>query len=457
MKLEIGPLRSTYVEPSFGTGDENTVNPELERRLRRPMVVGGAVIGAFVIGLGLWAAVTPIDSGVTAPGELRVEQNRKTIRHLGGGVVKAILVKEGDRVRPGQALLLFDDVQPRAQVDVLQNQADSFQSQAVRMMAEATGRKSVEFPPELLSRMSDPRVAAMIRDQQFLFASRLQFYEGQLAVLNQRMEQALTHISGLQAQVDSIDEQVRLTQEELNGYQTLYEKGFAPKTLILRYQRGLADLAGRKGALIADISKTREQIGETRLQIVTLRDQRESQAADTARDMQSRLADTLPRLTAAQQQLNGATVRSPADGFVLNLSQFTVGGVAAPGEVLMDVVPANAPLMVTALIKPQDIDEVRPGMEAHVRLDAFNSRFVSPLPATVVTVSADRLTDQKTGQGYFKADLRIDPKELVKLGKGVRLTPGMPASTMIVTGKRTIMAFLVSPITDTLQDAFREQ
>jgi len=275
-------------------------------------------------------------------------------------------------------------------------------------------------------------------------------------VLAQKLQQLETQIGGVQAQVDAVNESDRLTKEELAGYQTLYEKGYAPKTLILRYQRTLADLAGRRGSLLAEITRLREQIGETRLQITTLKEQRISQAAEGLRQMQSGLAEVTPKLAAARQTLDAATVRSPVDGYVLDLTQFTVGGVVGPGERLMSVVPANAPLIVSARIKPQDIDVVHPGMKARVRLSAFNARRTPPVEAAVLTVSADQLVDEKTGEGYFRADLKIPPQELAKLPKGDKLSPGMPAEAMIVTGRRSILSYVVSPLTDTIRDALRE-
>jgi HlyD family type I secretion membrane fusion protein len=458
MKLDLTPTRQGYVAPAFGGDDSKTpTDPRLEQRMRRPMVMGAAVIATLVVGLGLWASLTPLSTGITAPGEVRVEANIKTVRHRTGGVVRQILAREGQLVKAGQPVLIFEDVEPKAAVDVLQNQADTFMAQSARATAEATNRPAIDFPPELLSRMSDPRVASMIRDQQFLFTSRLQLFQSQGSVLSQRIDQVENQIVGNQAQVASVDEQSKLTLEEMSGYQTLYDKGFAPKPLILRYQRTMADLTGRKGSLQADIARLRQQMGETRMQLVSLRDQRESQAAEEMRDTQSKLADVLPRLTAAKQTLAETVVRSPADGYVLNLSQFTVGGVAGQGEVLMQVVPDNAPLIVTAMIKPTDIDEVRVGMDAKVRMSALSQRWVSPLPAKVTTVSADRIQNEKTGATFYRADLRIEARELANLKHGAQVTPGMPAQVMIVTGKRTIMGFLISPITDTLHDAFREQ
>jgi HlyD family type I secretion membrane fusion protein len=457
MKLEIEPLRSTYVAPRFDSDDRSPIDPELRRRIRRPMIIGATVIGVVVFGLIAWASLTPLSSGITARAEVRVESNKKTLRHREGGTIRQILVKEGQRVRPGQPLIVYDQVEARAGYDVLQNQYDSLLAQSSRYMAEATNRQSLEFPAELSSRISDPRVAGLIRDQQFLFSTRMQLFQSQSSVLEQRQDQLQTQVQGQQAQVESVNEQSRLTAEEMSGYQTLYEKGYAPKQLILRYQRTMADLGGRKGSLTADIARLRQQMGETRMQLAATRDQRESQAAEGLRDAQARLADIIPRLTAAKQALDNTVVRSPVDGYVFNLTQFTLGGVTGAGEMLMDVVPANAPLMVTAMIKPEDVDDVHVGMPARVRLSGLNQRWHSPLPATVAVVSADRLTNEKSGMSSYRVDLRIDPRDLKQLERGVQITPGMPAQAMIVTGNRTIMGFLISPITDTIHDAFREQ
>lgn len=457
MKLDLGPVKQGYVSPTFGGDDNTPINAVLEQRMRRPMLLGAMVIGVFVLGLGLWASFTPLSSGITAPAEVRVESNRKTMRAREGGVVKQILVREGQLVRAGQPMLLFNDIEARAAVDVYQNQYDTLLAQSARYSAEATGRASIDFPPELMARVGDPRVAALVRDQQFLFSNRLQLFQSQSAVMAQRIEQAGSQVQGLQAQVASVDEQRRLTEEELAGYRKLNEQGFAPKTLILRYERTLADLGGRKGQLTADIARIGQQIGETRLQLVSLREQRQSDAAEGLRDSQTRIADVIPRLTTARQGLEATVVRSPVNGYVFSLTQFTVGGVVGNGEVLMDVVPSGAPLTVTAMIKPTDIEQVHMGMDARVRLTGLNRRFNDDLNAKVVVVSADAIVNPQTNISYYRVDLAIPPTELKKLKRGVQLTPGMPAQALIVTGKRTVMGFLISPIVETMQDAFREE
>lgn len=457
MKLDLTPVRTNYVAPSFGDEDQGPVDPALKRRMRRPMIIGGLVIAFLVVGLIIWASLVGLGTGITAQAEVRVEANRKVMRAKDPGTVRQILVKEGQLVRAGQPLLVFNDVEARAAYEVFQSQYDQLLSQAARFTAEATGRTSLVFPAELTARAADPRVASLMRDQEFLFAQRLQLFNSQQAVLGQRLDQIQNQIAGQRAQVESVEEQRRLTQEELNGYVTLNEKGYAPKTLILRYQRTLADLAGRKGQLLADIARLGQQMGETRMNMATLRNDRQSQAAEGMRDAEARLADVRPRLTTAKQSLEATVVRSPANGYVFGLTQYTVGGVVGGGEHLMDVVPSGTPLMVTAMIKPQDVDNVQVGMDAKVRLVGLNQRWNPPLPAKVTVVSADVIADKQTGAQYYRVDLQIDPKDLKLLKPGTKLTPGMPAMAQIVSGNRTVMGFLISPITDTLRDAFREE
>jgi HlyD family secretion protein len=455
MKLDLTNIKP-YVTPAFGMGNQE-LDPNLERRLRRPMVTGSILVGVFVIGLLLWAAFAPLTGAVMAPGVVRVEGNRKEIRHLNGGTVRQILVKEGQRVAAGQTLLILDSVQPKAALDIMQNQADAFTAQLARFQAESMGSRKVTFPPEMLARANDPAIATLIRDQEFLFATRLQFYESQNEILEQRVQQIDSSIVGIKAQLDATDDSIKLTQQELDGYQTLFEKGFAPKTLILRYQRSLSDLAGRRGQLIAQITQAQQQKGETRMQIATQRDQRISQAADGVRQMQMSLADVMPRVTAAKVMLADTVVKSPVDGYVLQLTQFTQGGVISAGESLMNIVPANSPLIVSVKIRPSDVDDVHIGLKAKVRLTAFNSRKSLPVDADVIAISADQIVDEKSGNGFFRVDLRIDPGEVAKkLPKGAKLSPGMPAQAQIVTGTNTVLHYIISPLTDTIGNALHD-
>jgi len=443
--------------PVFGAAADAPLSDQDKARMRGPVMAGLAVILVFVVGLGIWASVAPIWGAIVAPGTVRVEANRQTVKSREGGVVREILVRDGDVVRQGQLLMRFDDTVTRAQVDVLSNQHDTLVIQRARFSAETANRRTFAVPTELLARRDDPRVVAVIQNETLVFTARLAAIEGQAAILNQRVEQVAAARGGLTVQVQSIDDQVALIRQELAGYQSLYEQGFAPRTLILRYERQLAEIAGRRGALAADIQRNQQQNGETRLQLAQIYEQRQSEAATGVRDAEARLADIAPRLDAARQALSQTQVLAPAAGYVLGLSQFTVGGVAVAGEPLMDVVPSNSPLVVTAQIRPSDIDEVRVGMPADVNISAYNTQKVPALEAEVINVSADTLAVEQTGATYYRVDLRINPDQLRELPPGARLTPGMQASVMIRTGRRTIMSYLLSPIGTIMNQSMREQ
>jgi HlyD family type I secretion membrane fusion protein len=460
MKIDLDRLIGGKISaepPVFGAAPDAPMSTRDTARMRRPMLAGVVVILIFVVGLGLWASFAPIWGAVVAPGVMRVETNRQTLKSREGGVVRAIYVRDGAAVRTNQVLMRFDDTVAKAQVEMLTSQNDSLLMQRARFAAEVGRLRSVAIPAELAARSSEPNVADVIQNETLVFSSRLAAVEGQASILNQRFEQLQSARSGLSVQVQSIDDQVALIQQELDGYQRLYEQGYASRNLILRYERNLAEIAGRRGALAADIQRNQQQAGETRLQLAQLYEQRAAEAATGLRDVEARLADVGPRLDAARQTLAQTEVRSPAEGYVLNLSQFTVGGVAGPGEPLMDVVPSHSPLIVSAQVRPGDIDEVRPGMTADVHLLAYNVNRVPQLKAEVVTVSADALTVPETGATYFRAELRILPEELRKLPPGVRLTPGMQAQTLIRTGRRTVMSYLLGPMGQMLNQSLREQ
>ncbi|OYX29283.1 MAG: hypothetical protein B7Y99_13395 [Caulobacterales bacterium 32-69-10] len=425
------------------------------KRLNGPIIAGAVTVAVFVVGFFVWAALFSISGGVPAPGAVVVENNRKSVQHLDGGVIRQILITEGERVKKGQVLFRMDDTQTQAQVDVLTVQYDSLLAQRARLEAQLADLPAIAFPAELTSRRGDPRVARLMRDQTTLFQAGRAVYASQMGVLGQRTQQMQSRIEGLSAQAASVDQQNALVQDELEGVNSLYERGYAPKSRVLALERSRAGLVGEKGARQADIASAGQAIGETRLQLAQLREQRATEAAETLRQTQVQIADILPRLRAAQSTLERTIVRSPADGAVLGMTQFTEGGVARPGERLLDVVPENAALVARVSIRPDHIDEVKIGMIAKITLNAYSSRKVPPIDAKVVGLSADRITNDK-GESYFTADLAADPAALAGLGPEVKLSPGMPVQAMIVTGERTVLAYLMAPFEATVEGALHE-
>jgi len=442
--------------PSIGGPADAPLSEGARQNLRKPIILGLVVIGVFVFGLGAWAAASQIRGAVTAAGVFRVEASRKTLKSRDGGLVRQINVREGDAVSVGQLLLKFDDTVPKAQVDIYENQYDAALMQAARLRAEIV-RRPLVVPPELQARRTDARVSAIIQNEMTVYDVRRAAIESQAAILNQRFEQLQSSRTGLQIQADSAVEQIALSEEELEGYRTLLAKGYAPKTLVLRLERQLSESKAKRGALMAEITRNSQQSGETRLQLSSLYEQRASESASNLRDVEARITDLGPRLGAAREALAQTEIRAPAAGYVLGLSQHTIGGVAAPGEVLMDVVPSNTPLVITAEVRPSDIDEVQPGMQAQVALQAYSSFRVPKIQAEVLTVSADAIANPEAQSSYYRVDLRISPEELRKLPKGVRLSPGMQVSVMIMTGRRTVLSYLLGPIGEVIDQSMREQ
>ena len=450
----------------FLPGEEDVVPPRLARRISRTIMLGVVISVLFVVGLGVWAAVSPVAGAVPAAGVVKVENNRKTIKHLEPGVLQRILVHDGDHVRAGQVMFELDPTQAKALVDTLAASEASLIAERARFEAEARGAASVVFPPELLAQRNDPMVAAAIASQQALFDARRAAMQSQVDVGQQRVAELGSQIDGLQAQVASTNSQLGYNTDELGGVQQLYKGGYAPKTRLLALQRQDAGLKGQRGDQQASIARARQAIGETRLQVLSTRQARTAEAAAGLEAVQDKLADIGPKLVAAREQLGHTEVRSPVDGYVLNLTQFTEGAAVNSGEVLAEVVPSNAPLVIQVEVRPQDVHYIRPGQRALITMSAYNSRTTPRIEAEVVNIAADQTLPQTAGavaQGvpartpYFLVDMRIPPDQLKRLPPSVKLYPGLPVSTSIVTGQRSIMDYLLGPMKESLGGSLHEE
>lgn len=446
-------------EEEAGFHSTQSIDPEIVRvHLRRPIIAGGLVVLILVVGLLVWAMVASVSGAVLAPGTVKVENNSKVLKSREGGVVRKIFVREGQRVRAGQPLMQFDQVQNQASVDIYQSLYDTQLAQIARFQAELAGAREIRFPADLLRRQGDPQVAALIAGQRRLFEARMAVYNSQAQVLGAQAGQIGTQIQGIQAQATSIDAQSRLVDEELRGVAQLNREGYAPKSRLLALQRGAASIRGQRGSATSEIARAQQSIGEVRLQLAQLNDRRQTDAADGLRQAQQQLADTLPKLRAVSESLDQTVIRAPVDGYVFALSQYTEGGVAQAGETLMQIVPSQAPLIINVQVRPNDITDVRVGQPARITLTAYNSRTTPQVDGHVILVSADAVEDQYNRiPPYYLAQVRVDPKSLAAAGPNVRLTPGMQAMVSIVTGERTIMNYLLAPFTDAMRTAFRER
>lgn len=444
-------------EPMFDPSG-NAENGEIIRlRLRRPIVLGIIITLVLVFGLLIWASLASVSGAVVAPGTVSVEGSVKQLRYRDGGVVRQIFVHEGDLVHRGQVLLRFDKVTNQASVDIYQNLYDTSLAEIARFQAEATNAPDVTFPASLLARPDDPQAAALVVGQRSLFQTRMMLYRSQAEILGGQIQQLQTQAGGMRAQATALGTQSALINDELKGVSDLNKLGYAPRSRLLALQRTAAELKGQRGAIMSDMGRVTQQMGTIRLQIAQLADKRQTDAAEGLTTSQQKLTDAAPKLRAAQQSLSGTDVVAPVDGYVFNLAQTTEGGVAQPGETLMQIVPVNQPLEITVMVKPTDIAEVRVGMPARVTLTAFNPRTTPEVDGTVSLVSADAVVDQATHVTFYTVRVRIAPKDLARAGKDVHLSPGMPANVSIVTSSRTVMGYLLAPIVEPLRSSLRER
>lgn len=423
---------------------------------RRLIGTGRIVILVFMVGLFGWAALAPLDSAIIASGVIVVESHRKTIQHLEGGIVRDVLVEDGQTVSAGQVLVRLDDAQARASQELLSGESDALTAQEARLMAERDGRDTIAFPAGLLARSADPKVASAIHGEQSAFDTRRETLAKQIDILSKRNEENERIVAGLRSEQAAVEQQIALIDKETESVQTLYDQKLSTLSRLLALQRQAADLSGQRGQLIEKIAETQLGSGENALQIMNLKNQQLSDVVKDLRDVQTKRFDVLDRMNAAQDVLGRLTVRAPVSGKVVNLAVHTNGAVLRPGDTIMEIVPVNDALDVEAHVRPEDADSVRVGMSARVNLSAYQQRRLPIIDGVVTTVSADRLVDQRTGQAYFTVNLTVDRTPL-KDYPNARIMPGLPVEVALDTGSRTALDYLFEPISDVFRKGMREK
>ncbi len=415
--------------------------------------IGAAIVFATFGVFGIWAFFAPMDSSALAPGVVVVKSHRKTVQHLDGGIIAKILVKDGDLVKQGQPLLLLDDTQIKAQLEIARAQNITLAAQVARLRAERDQLKTVDYP-ELLNDVGDIRTIEATSAENNVFKARISAYEGQIAVLNQRIGQISSKINGLRGQIDSKRQLTASYAEEISDLKELLAEGFADKQRLRELQRNHAMQKGEIAQLNAEIATNQMLISETRLQILQVKKQFQEEVAGKLSEAQAQLNDAEERLAANQDKLNRIVIEAPASGMVLGLTVHNENGVISPGRPILDIVPQDAELIIEAQVSPMDIDRVAVGLQAEVRFSAFKQSKTPKMDGKVIHLSADRLTDEQ-GNAYYQARVELTPESRKKLGD-LQLLPGMPAEVLINTGERTLFEYLAQPATNFFARSFIE-
>ncbi|NRQ17289.1 Type I secretion system membrane fusion protein PrsE [Ensifer sesbaniae] len=438
-------------EPTTYTATDDT---RLLPRLRPAVATGLVVILAFFGIFGGWAALAPLDSAAVTQGVVKVEGERKVIQHLEGGIVSQLKVADGEHVKSGQVLIKLDDTQAAAHLELLRNRVISRKASAARLRAERDGKDEIAFEQELLTSSSSPAAEAVAVQNEVFRARRLAL-SNETGILHQRILQSENEIKGLEDMVAAQDQVMVSIEAEAADLEKLSKKGLATRERHLQLRRRQGELKGERATNIAAIARIRESMAEIEQQIMNLSTTRLNEAVAELSKVEAELFDLQQQLRAAEDVLARADIRAPVDGVVMGLQVHTAGGVVRPGEPLMSIVPVGQKLVVEAMVRPEDVDTIAIGQSAHVRISAFARYDMPPLEGRVELVSADRLTDDRTGAGYFTAIIVVDEQELGKLA-GRKLLPGMTSEVMIRTGSRTMLAYIGEPLARTFRRAMRE-
>ncbi len=436
----------------------------------RPTILLGLTLFFLLFGVfGLWGSLVPLASGAVAPGKLVVDSNSKQIQHLEGGIIKEILVKEGDAVTEGQPLIRLDNTSANAKNDMIQAQYFTARAAEARLIAERDNKESVTFPPELTGAESSyPQLHDIMDTQRRLFTAHHDAMTGQIGVLNQKIAQSSDEAHGYREQVAADNAQIKLLDDEITTVQGLLAQGNALRPRLLSLQRSQADLLGQRGQAEAMASRAEQSINEAKINIINQKTTYLNNAVSDLKTTQTQLSDLTEQGRAAGDVARRIEIDAPITGTVTGLAVHTVGGVVQPGQTLMNIVPSNDKLIVEAHVSPLDIESIHAGMPAQVRLMSLHQRTTRPLQGTVTTISADRFDDMQqqapqkgevaspAAASYYLARIEIPQSEIAMLGE-VKLVPGMPAEALIITGSRTLISYLVRPIRESFGHAFHQE
>jgi len=433
------------------------MSAELDRAADPRRVIRGGLLAIALGGaaFGVWAAYGPLSGAVIAPGFVKIDLNRKLVQHQEGGIVRAVRVRDGDRVLPGQELVLLDDVRIDAQLDLLRTQLDAEHAKAARLEAERAGGAEPRFPKNLVSRTREPKIAELLAREKTLFRARREALDSQVAVLKRQIRETSEEAEALAVQLEAEAQALKLQKEELTLNEGLLAQGYVQRPRLLALQRGVAEYEARHGERRAELSKARQRASELELRILTMRNAYVQSAADELKEAAARIFDLEERIRPSRDASERQKIAAPIAGEVVGLRVFNAGSVIGPREVLMEIVPDEKRLIVEARIRPEDVNYVRAGSPADVRLTAYPSRTTPLVHGAVAYVAGDRMVDQQTGAAYYVLHVDVTEQALAQAGN-LRLQAGMPAEIFIRTDERSAADYLLAPVTSYLRRAMRE-
>jgi epimerase transport system membrane fusion protein len=412
--------------------------------LAKPRRIGLIIVGVTFGIFGVWAFIAPLQSAALAPGTVMVKGSSKNIEHFEGGIVAELLVREGDTVAQGDLLIRLEDTQARAQLEISLTQYFAIKAREARLQAERDGLDAVAYPP-FIAESDDPRAYEVIQSQDQLFMAARNARLGQIQMLKQTIGQLGEQIKGTAALKSGKKKLVDSYSDEIAALNGLLEDGYVDKQRLRELQRNLARAEGEAAEHASGIAGLEIKVAETRMQILQLEKEFQTAVVDELSATQVEANDFNERIRAAKDRLARTEIRSPVSGVVVGMAVTTIGEVVSPAETLLHVVPQLEELIVEAQVNPMDIDRVSNGQAAGIRFSAFKSATTPVIDGTVISISADALSNEQTGNYYYLARVELTA-EGRKMLKDLILIPGMPVEVLINTGSRTLFQYMTQPI-----------
>jgi HlyD family secretion protein len=443
-------------QASMTSGKSGSNSDLFTRSLWRQQFAGVALIAIFGGTLGYWAVATQLTGAVATGGQFVSASDVKKVQHPTGGVVGALLVKDGERVKAGDVMLRLDETVTRANLQVVNKQLAELAVRRARLVAERDNLAEMPFPPEFIDRKADAATMKLIASESKLFQSRRSARAGQMEQLRRRVSQLQDEIRGLQAQQTGKAEEARIIARQLVGVRDLFAKNLIQISQLSALERDAAANEGHTGQIIASVAQAQGKIAETELQIIQISEDLRAEAMKELREIDGKEAELTERQTIAQDQLQRIDLRSPVSGTVHQLAVHTVGGVLSPGETAMYIVPGDDALQLEARVAPQDIDQISMGQPARIKVQAGNQRNNPEIAGTVTRVSADVTREERSGAVYYSVRVAVPQEEATRL-EPLRLMAGMQAEVFIETTTRTPLDYLVKPMADQMGRMFRER
>ncbi len=436
---------------------DNTVTPLLT--IKKTILIGFLIIGIFVGALLIWSALVNIESAVLAQGKIEVISNKKKIQYLEHGIVREIQVREGSLVTKGQPLLLIEPVQAQTQLSLFQNKIKEGLASKGRLIAEKNNQETIQFP-QILVNSKDANDVRMIESEKEILEIRNKSYTSKVEILQYRILQLRQQIESLELQIVSMKGQDKFIKEEIKAMESLANKQYIDKPRLWALYREEERLNGISGEYYGKIAVAKQQISEIELSIINLKEERLKSILEELKKIELELADSLEREKLATDVLDRTVIKSPVDGKVVNLQIHTLGGVVMPGAVLMEIMPTNEELIVSAKVSPADIEDVQPNQATKIYFTALNQRYIFSLEGKVADVSADVIEDKQMKESYYLVRINF-PQSAQSLRKANidanQLYPGMPVQVSIITNRQTPLHYLFSPILKSFTKTFKEK